>query len=48
MNAFIVICVLVVVGIGPFVAVHIGGKAFDADDDDQETNNGDDVHLHMY
>lgn len=47
MNAFIVICVLVVVGIGPFVAVHIGGKAFDADDE-QETGNSDDVHLHMY
>lgn len=33
-----------VVGIGPFIAVHIGGKAFDDDDDDDDDNDNETQH----
>jgi hypothetical protein len=36
LNSVLVVATVVVAGVGPFVAVHIGGKAFDADDEDDK------------
>lgn len=46
MNAtqtLLIAATVVAAGVGPFVAVHIGGKAFDDDNDEPEPHENDDT-----
>ena len=43
LNTVLVVTTVVVAGVGPFVAVHIGGKAFDADDEPGHAPSADDT-----
>lgn len=45
LNAALVVVLVLVAGAGPFVAVHIGGKAFDDDEPEDDTPNDDTTQL---
>jgi hypothetical protein len=45
LNAVLVAATIVVAGVGPFVAVHIGAKAFDFDEPEDDTPNDDTTQL---
>lgn len=44
LQGVLTVATVVVVGVGPFIAVHIGGKAFDANDEPEPHENDDATH----